>query len=127
MCIRDRFCYNAKGKLQWSDKFIASEGVYWVAVSQDASWAASGGLLAHGSGFIRAYNCLLYTSQSFVAGTPTNVQLMVKNSKKFATTGGWGFAQFEDGKPADEALHQSCFPCHQPFKAGDLVFTHYSP
>jgi hypothetical protein len=21
----------------------------------------------------------------------------------------------------------ACFPCHQPFKAGDLVFTHYSP
>jgi WD40 repeat protein len=50
------FCYNAKGKLQWSDKFTASEGVYWVAMSQDASWAASGGLLAHGNGFIRAYN-----------------------------------------------------------------------
>ena len=50
------FCYNAKGKLQWSDKFSATEGVYWVAISQDASWAASGGLLAHGSGFIRAYN-----------------------------------------------------------------------
>jgi hypothetical protein len=50
------FCYNAKGKLQWSDKFTASEGVYWVVMSQDGSWAASGGLLAHGNGFIRAYN-----------------------------------------------------------------------
>jgi WD40 repeat protein len=50
------FCYNAQGKLQWSDKFTASEGVYWVAMSQDASWAASGGLLSHGNGFIRAYN-----------------------------------------------------------------------
>lgn len=66
-------------------------------------------------------------AQSFVAGSPTNVQFMVKDSKKFATTGGWGFAQFKDGKPADQVLHQSCFPCHRPFKAGDLVFTHYSP
>jgi hypothetical protein len=39
----------------------------------------------------------------------------------------WGFAQFKDGKPADEASLKTCFPCHQPFKAGDLVFSHYSP
>jgi hypothetical protein len=46
---------------------------------------------------------------------------------EYAATGGWGFAQFNDGEPADEALLKTCFPCHQPFKAGDLVFTHYSP
>jgi hypothetical protein len=28
--------------------------------------------------------------QSFVAGTPTNIQFMVKDSKKFAATGDWG-------------------------------------
>ena len=38
-------------------------------------------------------------SQSFVAGPATNVQFMVKDSKKYAATGGWGFAQFKDGKP----------------------------
>jgi len=38
-------------------------------------------------------------SQSFVAGPPINVQFMVKDSKKYASTGGWGFAQFNDGKP----------------------------
>jgi Cytochrome P460 len=65
--------------------------------------------------------------QSFVAGSPINIQLMVKDSRKYAATGGWGFAQFKDGKPADEALHKTCFPCHEPGKAHDLVFTHYSP
>jgi hypothetical protein len=67
-------------------------------------------------------------AQSFVAGPPKNgVQFMVKDSKKYASSGGWGFAQFNDGKPADEALHKTCFPCHAPFKANDLVFTHYAP
>jgi Cytochrome P460 len=65
--------------------------------------------------------------QSFVAGSPINIQLMVKDSKKYAATGGWGFAQFKDGKPADEALHKTCFPCHEPGKARDFVFTHYAP
>jgi hypothetical protein len=68
--------------------------------------------------------------QSFVAGPPPDwyLQFMVKDSKKFAVTAGWGFAQFDrDGKPADEAKLKTCFPCHQPFQAGDFVFTRYAP
>ena len=66
--------------------------------------------------------------QSFVAGPPKNgVQFMVKDSRKYASTGGWGFAQFNDGKPADEAVHKTCFPCHEPVKARDFVFTLYAP
>ena len=64
--------------------------------------------------------------QSFVAGSPTNVQFMVKDSRKYAATGGWGFAQFTDGKPIDQA-ERRCFSCHEPFKARDYVFTHYAP
>jgi hypothetical protein len=66
--------------------------------------------------------------QSFVAGPPKNgVQFMVKDSRKYASTGGWGFAQFDDGKPADEAMHNTCFPCHQAAKARDFVFNRYAP
>lgn len=65
-------------------------------------------------------------SQSFVAGPATNVQFMVKDSKKYASTGGWGFAQFDDGKPANEAVHKTCFACHGPAKDRDFVFTRYS-
>lgn len=65
--------------------------------------------------------------QSFVAGSPTNVQFMVKDSSKYASTGGWGFAQFKYGKPdADEATLKKCFPCHVPVKARDFVFTRYA-
>src|SRR5262249_32015235 len=41
---------------------------------------------------------------------PTNVQFMVKDSKKYATTGGWGFGHFKDGKPADEAFMKHASP-----------------
>ena len=66
-------------------------------------------------------------AQSFVAGPPINIQLAVKDSRKYASTGGWGFAQFKDGKPADQAVHETCFPCHERMKARDLVFTRYAP
>lgn len=65
--------------------------------------------------------------QSFVAGPATNVQFMVKDSKKYAATGGWRFAQFKDGKAVDDALLVPCAPCHVPVKARDFVFTRYSP
>jgi hypothetical protein len=66
-------------------------------------------------------------AQSFVVGSPVNVQFMVKDSKRYAATGGWGFADFKDGKPGDKALHETCFPCHTPAKDRDYVFTRYAP
>jgi Cytochrome P460 len=52
---------------------------------------------------------------------------MVKDSVKYASTAGWGFAQFNDGKPAAGEVLKGCFPCHEPAKSRDLVFTHYAP
>jgi Cytochrome P460 len=65
--------------------------------------------------------------QSFVAGPAKNgVQFMVKDSHKYAATGGWGFAQFDDGKLASEAVNNTCFACHAIVRARDLVFNHYA-
>ena len=65
--------------------------------------------------------------QSFVPGPPTNVQFMVKDSKKYASTGGWGFGHFNtDGTPAKEAALKTCFPCHAK-ASRDFVFTRYAP
>jgi len=66
-------------------------------------------------------------AQSFVAGTATNVQFMVKDSTKYASTGGWGFAQFNDGKSVDATALSGCFGCHVPVKARDYIFTKYVP
>src|SRR5262245_24974581 len=67
--------------------------------------------------------------QSFVAGRPKNgVQFMVKDSSKYASTGGWGYSQFDDGKPLRDATAlKSCFECHAKIKDRDYVFTHYAP
>ncbi len=74
-------------------------------------------------------NRIFGRAQSFVAGAPTSVQFMVKDSKKYAATGGWGFGHFNgrEEKPAAVALLQTCFPCHQKNKSRDLVFTRYAP
>jgi hypothetical protein len=65
--------------------------------------------------------------ESFVAGPAVNIQFMVKDSKRYAATNGWGFADFTNGKPGDEALHKTCYPCHVPAKDRDFVFARYAP
>jgi hypothetical protein len=67
--------------------------------------------------------------QSFVAGSepPWYLQFMVKDSKKYAATGGWGYAQFDkDRNPGSESDMKKCFPCHQAIKERDFVFTRYT-
>jgi hypothetical protein len=63
-----------------------------------------------------------------VPGAATTVQVMVKDSKKYASSGGWGFGRFINGKPADVAQHETCFACHEARVQGhDYVFTRYAP
>ena len=61
---------------------------------------------------------------AYVPGPATTVQIMVKDSKKYAATGGWGFGRFVNGKPVDQAQHETCVPCHQ---ANVKVTTWFSP
>jgi hypothetical protein len=65
--------------------------------------------------------------ESVFAGSAVNVQFMVKDLKKYAASGGWGYADFTNSRPGDLALHEKCFPCHVPAKDHDYVFTHYAP
>jgi hypothetical protein len=65
--------------------------------------------------------------QSFVPGPPSNIQWEVKDSKKYAATGGWGFGQVNaNGKPVEEAQFKTCAPCHAE-ASRDFVFTRYAP
>jgi len=65
---------------------------------------------------------------AFVPGAATTVQIMVKDSKRYASTGGWGFGRFIGGVAVDEAQHTTCFACHQALvRDHDFVFTRIVP
>jgi hypothetical protein len=54
--------------------------------------------------------------------------VMVKDSKKYASTGGWGFQAWPGGdptKPIVDDAQKKCFTCHVPEKANDYVFSTY--
>jgi len=56
------------------------------------------------------------------------ITLMVKDSKKYASTGGWGFQAWAGGdatKPIATDPVKQCFNCHVPQKAQDFTFSKY--
>jgi hypothetical protein len=76
--------------------------------------------------------------QPLVAGTLHDVDFMVKDSKRFADSGGWGYAEFEYDAASDtfrpgtlsdkppQANDAKCgFGCHTIVKTQDYVFTEY--
>ncbi len=57
-----------------------------------------------------------------------HAEFMIKDSRKYASTGGWGFARWTglDQKPfgKDADFVKQCFGCHKPVMDNDYVFTH---
>ncbi|MEP7367735.1 MAG: cytochrome P460 family protein [Acidobacteriota bacterium] len=73
-----------------------------------------------------------------VPGKLVNVDFMVKDSKRFADSGGWGYAVFDydaasnkftpgttAGKPPQGNDAKCGFTCHSSAKSRDYVFTDY--
>jgi len=65
--------------------------------------------------------------QAVVPGAFVHAEFMLKDSRKYPATGGWGYARWKgmDQEPygADAAFVQECHGCHMPMKDNDFVFT----
>jgi len=70
-----------------------------------------------------------FTSSLVPAGAK-RFQLMVRDRKRFASTGGWGYALFDqNGKTFAEnpkAATEACFACHQLVKNRFYVFSQFA-
>jgi len=66
--------------------------------------------------------------KAVVPGTFVHAEFMIKDSGKWADTGGWGFARWkgrgQEPYGKDASFVQECFACHTPVKNNDYVFTH---
>jgi hypothetical protein len=79
-----------------------------------------------------------FFADATVPGNLLNVDFMVKDSKRFADSGGWGYAVFDydtasdafkpgtlSGTPPQGNDAKCGFACHSVVKAKDYVFTEY--
>jgi len=63
-------------------------------------------------------------------GSRKALSVMVKDSKTYMATGGWGFQLWAAGdaaKPVVTDAATQCFACHTPQKDHDYVFSTYIP
>lgn len=67
---------------------------------------------------------------SYVEGARKATAIMLKDRKKYASTGGWGFQAWAGGDPTKPLVTdpaKQCFECHQAKKDQDYVYSTYIP
>jgi len=65
---------------------------------------------------------------AFLEGARRQVDVMVKDSQRYAKTGGWGFQRFVKDSKTERAAApapQACFTCHDNLKKDGLVLSSY--
>jgi hypothetical protein len=67
---------------------------------------------------------------SYLEGPRKATAIMLKDKKKYASTGGWGFQAWAGGDPKKPLVTdptKQCFECHQPKKDQDYAYSTYIP
>jgi cytochrome P460 len=65
---------------------------------------------------------------AFEEGARRQVDVMVRDSTRFARTGGWGFQRFVKDSTTERAAAptpQQCFDCHEKRKTDGLILSRY--
>jgi hypothetical protein len=110
------------------DPLGGMHNVYINATGEEA--LKTGGPYPDGTMFVTDLHEFTVQDGSYVEGPRKALAVMVKDAKKYQSTGGWGFQLFAGGdakKPLVTDAAKQCFGCHEPRKDHDYVFSTYIP
>jgi hypothetical protein len=114
-----------------SPLFDALGGMHNVHVNSVGEPALrKGGPYPDGTVFLTDLHDYAVVDGSYVEGALKGLAVMAKDSKKYASTGGWGFQFWLGGdpkKPAVTNATKQCFECHLPKKDQDYVYSTFIP
>jgi hypothetical protein len=114
-----------------SPLFDALGGMHNVHVNSVGEPALrNGGPYPDGTVFLTDLHDYAVIDGSYVEGALKGLAVMAKDSKKYASTGGWGFQFWPGGdpkKPAVTNATKQCFECHLPKKDQDYVYSTFIP
>jgi hypothetical protein len=89
-----------------------------------------GGPYPDKSMFVTDLHDFTISDGSYVEGARKGIAVMVKDAKKYASTGGWGFQFFAGGDPKMPMVKdpaKDCYACHEPKKDQGYVYSTYIP
>ncbi len=114
-----------------SPLFDAIGGMHNVYINSVGEAALKkGGAYPNRTVFVSDVHEFTVADGSYVEGARKGTAVMVKDAKKYASTGGWGFQLFAGGNPAKPIVTDAtkmCFECHTPKKDQDYVYSTYIP
>lgn len=106
-------------------------GIHHIYANRKALAGFSTGTFEDGS--ILVYDLLSLSEKSGIGteGARRRIDVMVKNGKRYAATGGWGFARFmgddHDHDVLTPEVTKVCYQCHQKRSKYGLVFSDLRP
>jgi Cytochrome P460 len=133
--FRDWFVVNSMIVTKDSPIFSQLGGMHIIHVNATGlSTLKSGGLpYPDGTAFADDVHNFVVKDGAYVEDVKKVVAVMVKDTKKYPTTGGWGFQVWTGGDPSKPLIPdtphavQACFTCHRPQKNQDYTFSTYIP
>ncbi len=117
--------------------FGAFGGIHHIYVNRTGLAAMKGGAGRHfPDGSVIVFDLLEAKQEggALTEGKRKLLGVVVKNSKQYSATGGWGFEGFGEGArdkrlvdPAKGGAKTQCFTCHMAQAKQDFVFSNYRP
>jgi hypothetical protein len=107
-------------------QLASEEGMHHVFANQKAADGYSSGNFADGSVLVYELREAQQKNGVIFEGDRKRVDVMIRDSSLYKSTGGWRFERFWANDQAQDAVHDSgasCFECHNNVKAHGLVFS----
>lgn len=110
-----------------SPAFARFGGIHHIYANPKALAGYASGRFEDGSVLVFDLLEAIETKSDIEEGERRVVDVMVKDAKRFADTGGWGFEEFKGNSRVDRTVgaraRTECFACHATRKSSDFVFS----
>jgi hypothetical protein len=111
-----------------SSAYRTEAGIHHIYANSKALQGYRSGAFPEGS--VIVYNLLETNTEAGITseGVTRRVDVMVKNSRRYPSSGGWGFQSYAAGDPAKAAPPEvvaKCFECHGKQKEHGYVFSEF--
>jgi hypothetical protein len=104
----------------------SEQGMHHIFANQKAVDGYASGDFADGSIIVYELREAQQKNGIIFEGERRRVDLMIKNSSLYKSTGGWRFERFLGNSQSEDAVHDSgasCYECHTNAKAHGFVFS----
>lgn len=110
-----------------SPAFKNSGGIHHIYANEKAMEGYRAGKFPDGSVIVADFLETRESAGVTTEGPRRRIDVMVKNGKRYAATGGWSFEQFRGDSQTDRMvtaeIAATCFACHAKQKERDSVFS----